>query len=139
LVKPSLIHTNRLKKIIREILRELPFRFRRQLRNVAFALEPTAVKSRRGVPTSVLLGLYEGWPLTHRSADGLTPWPDRITLFADAFLPYADDPDKLRDQVRQVVWHEVGHYFGLDEDQLTQLEKPTPSKIQTKRYHPRKL
>lgn len=68
-----------------------------------------------------LLGLYEGTPLTERSIDYTPLLPDRITLFR---LPLADmchTPAELRREVRATIIHELGHFFGFEEDELERL------------------
>jgi predicted Zn-dependent protease with MMP-like domain len=73
-----------------------------------------------GAGGSTLLGLYEGVPLVHRHADSVILQPDRITLFR---LPLADmcrTEVELKAQVRRTLIHELGHYFGFDEDELRQ-------------------
>ena len=67
-----------------------------------------------------LFGLYEGVPLPERG-DMAGELPDRITIFR---LPLEDefpDPGELEREIRITVLHEIGHYFGLDEDRLTEL------------------
>ena len=67
-----------------------------------------------------LFGLYEGIPLPERG-DMAGALPDRITIFR---LPLEDefgDPGELEREIRITVLHELGHYFGLDEDRLTEL------------------
>jgi predicted Zn-dependent protease with MMP-like domain len=67
-----------------------------------------------------LYGLYEGIPLPERG-DMAGALPDRITIFR---LPLEDefaDPQELQREIRITVLHELGHYFGLDEDRLTEL------------------
>ena len=68
-----------------------------------------------------LYGLYEGTPLPERG-DMAGALPDRITIFR---LPledeFGDDPRELESEIRITVLHELGHYFGLDEDRLAEL------------------
>jgi len=67
-----------------------------------------------------LFGLYEGIPLPERG-DMAGALPDRITIFR---LPLEDefaDPQELEREIRVTVLHELGHYFGLDEDRLAEL------------------
>jgi predicted Zn-dependent protease with MMP-like domain len=69
-----------------------------------------------------LLGLYEGVPLTVRgplSYSGVAP--DRITIFQGPLSRRAGDVDALAAQVRVTVLHEVGHYFGMDDERLREL------------------
>jgi predicted Zn-dependent protease with MMP-like domain len=68
-----------------------------------------------------LLGLYEGVPLSQRQ--GMTHvLPDRITLFKDPLSQRTNSLVELREEIRHTLWHEIGHYYGLDHDRIHQLE-----------------
>ena len=71
----------------------------------------------------LLLGLYEGVPLTERSSNyGLVP-PDLITIFRRPILQVCPpgDEDAVREQVRRTVLHEVAHHFGISDARLVEL------------------
>lgn len=108
----------------------MPARFRERVQNVAVLVEdgPSAeVRAREGLERrETLLGLYHGVPNTARGSEygiGGT-LPDTITLYRLPILDEALDSrteneradDAVRRVIRETVWHEVGHYFGLDED-----------------------
>jgi len=67
-----------------------------------------------------LFGLYEGTPLPDRG-DMAGSLPDRITIFRLPLEEQFDDPTTLEREIRITVLHELGHYFGLDEDRLAEL------------------
>ena len=67
-----------------------------------------------------LFGLYDGVPLPERG-DMAGALPDRITIFRRPLEEEFDDPAELEHEIRITVLHELGHYFGLDEDRLTEL------------------
>ena len=67
-----------------------------------------------------LYGLYEGVPLPERG-DMAGALPDTITIFRRPLQEDFDDPRELEDEIRITVLHELGHYFGLDEDRLGEL------------------
>ena len=67
-----------------------------------------------------LFGLYEGVPLPERG-DMAGALPDRITIFRVPLEEEFPDPDELEREIRITVLHELGHYFGLDEDRLAEL------------------
>jgi predicted Zn-dependent protease with MMP-like domain len=67
-----------------------------------------------------LYGLYEGIPLPERG-DMAGELPDRITIFRIPLEEEFPDPAELEREIRITVLHEIGHYFGLDEDRLAQL------------------
>ena len=68
-----------------------------------------------------LLGRYEGVDLTHRDRYGFGELPDRIVLFRLPLLATAPDEQTLRDEVHVTLVHEIGHYYGLDDDRLHEL------------------
>ncbi|MEM6313460.1 MAG: metallopeptidase family protein [Planctomycetota bacterium] len=72
-------------------------------------------------PDDLLLGLYEGIPLTERSVEESGRAPDVIFLFRDDIMEVARDENDLVEQVTITLLHEIGHYFGLDEDELDRL------------------
>ena len=67
-----------------------------------------------------LFGLYEGIPLPERG-DMAGELPDRITIFRIPLEEEFPDPADLEREIRITVLHEIGHYFGLDEDRLAEL------------------
>jgi predicted Zn-dependent protease with MMP-like domain len=87
--------------------------------------EPSAAQlARSGVERgSTLLGLYEGRPLTQRSVFEPFAWPDRITIFQGPHERLAARPEDLPRLVADTVWHEVAHYFGMDERQVRAAER----------------
>jgi predicted Zn-dependent protease with MMP-like domain len=102
--------------LVEEAVRAIPPRFRRRLENVAFLVE-------REPPQPGLLGLYEGRPLPVRSvSDGFT-MPDRITIFQGPHERMARDRVHLEKLLRDTVWHEVAHYFGMDERRVRLAER----------------
>ena len=106
---------------------DIPARFRKRLKNVALIVEPEpgpAQLARGSVPEgSTLLGLYEGRPLTQRSVFESFAMPDRITIFQGPHERLARTPEDLPRLVADTVWHEVAHYFGMDELQVRAAEK----------------
>ena len=67
-----------------------------------------------------LFGLYEGVPLPERG-DWIGLPPDKITIYRVPLEESFADPAELRDEIRITVLHELGHYFGLDEDRIAEL------------------
>jgi predicted Zn-dependent protease with MMP-like domain len=65
-----------------------------------------------------LYGLYEGIPLTHRDTNYGGVLPDRITIFWGSLVRDFPDEADLEREVRNTVYHEIAHYFGLEEDDL---------------------
>jgi predicted Zn-dependent protease with MMP-like domain len=103
-------------KLVEKAVRAIPPRFRRRLHNVVFVVEPEP-------PRPYLLGLYQGRPLTYRSvSDGFT-MPDRITIYQSSHERLARDRIHLEELLRDTVWHEVAHYFGMDEPRVRRAER----------------
>ena len=105
----------------------IPGRFRKRMKNIALLVdpEPSPQQLARGrVPRgSTLLGLYEGRPLTARSVFDSFTLPDRITIFQGPHERMARDPEHLVRLVEDTVWHEVAHYFGMDEARVRAAER----------------
>ena len=103
-------------KLVTRALRRIPPRFRKHLRNVAIIVEPEP--SRPG-----LLGLYQGHPLTTRSVGQSFTMPDRITIYQGPHERMARNPEELEQMVADTVWHEIAHYFGMDEGRVRRAER----------------
>ena len=108
------------------VLDELPDEFRERLENIEIVVQdrPTRKQLRAMEldPHDVsLYGLYEGVPLPDRSILAPPILPDKITLFAEPLLRDFPDPDRLREQIRLTVIHEIAHYFGMDDDEIEKL------------------
>lgn len=102
-------------RIVEEAIAGIPARFRQRMQNLIIAVEPWG-------PQRDLLGLYEGRPLTERSlSDGFNV-PDRIRIFQKPHEEMARNLAQLEQIVGDTVWHEVGHFFGLDEFQIARVE-----------------
>jgi predicted Zn-dependent protease with MMP-like domain len=105
----------------------IPARFRRRLKNIALVVEPEPAPeqlARGRIPRgSTLLGLYEGRPLTRRSVFEPFAMPDRITIFQGPHERLASSPEHLARLVEDTVWHEVAHYFGMNELQVRAAER----------------
>ena len=114
-------------RLVADAYARIPARFRRRLKNVALIVEPepgAAQLARGGVPGgSTLLGLYEGRPLTKRSVFESFAMPDKITIFQGPHERLARTPEDLPRLVADTVWHEVAHYFGMDELQVRAAER----------------
>ena len=100
--------------IAKEILATLPPDLRAEAETVMLEIEeaPAPEQGRN------LLGLYEGVPLVERHADSTLLQPDRITLFQRPLEAMARTEAELRRQIRRTLIHELGHFFGFDEDEL---------------------
>lgn len=119
-------------QLISRAMDELPQEYIRGLDNVAivYADEPDEHQARKaGLQRGgLLLGLYEGIPLTQRGAGYTFVLPDKITLFKHPILMVSRDQASLFQQIKRTLWHEIAHYYGLDHDHIDRLEqKNSPS------------
>jgi predicted Zn-dependent protease with MMP-like domain len=114
-------------RLVSEAYARIPGRFRKRMKNIALVVEdePSISQLARGrVPRGgTLLGLYEGRPLTRRSVFESFAMPDRITIFQGPHERLARGPEDLVRLVEGTVWHEVAHYFGMDELQVRAAER----------------
>ncbi len=99
------------------VLAQLPADLRAEAETVLLL---TADRSTRDAPGSAMmtLGLYEGVPLVERHADSVLLTPDRITLFRLPLQSLAQTETALRQRMRKTLIHELGHFFGFDEEEL---------------------
>ena len=112
--------------MISQAMEELPQKYIKNLDNVAitYADTPTPDQlSKQGVREGqLLLGLYEGIPLTERGAGYSLVLPDKITIFKIPMLQLSHDEQDLFRRVKHTLWHEIAHHYGLDHDRIHQLE-----------------
>lgn len=113
-------------RLVLEALASLPPFFQQKMDNVEVLVEvwPQRYHLQQAGMTrgSLLLGLYEGIPLTSRTSSyNLVP-PDTITLFQGPIESRAGrNFEQIREQVRRTVIHEIAHHFGIDDDRLHEL------------------
>lgn len=112
---------------------KVPDRFAREVKNVALLIEDEpseAVREAEGLEgEETLLGIYQGIPLSERGSEygigGMLP--DTITLYRLPILEEAEEMDRafrdaVRIVIRETIWHELGHYFGLPEEPINERE-----------------
>lgn len=103
------------REIVEDAIASLPEFFRKKLDNIDIVIEDEPV-DRRG-----LLGLYQGVPLKKRGFWYGNVLPDKITLFKTNIERISRDQADLKEWVRRVLIHEIGHHFGFDEQELRKL------------------
>ena len=99
-------------ELVLDALDKIPDDFAYRLRNVAILIEDFHPDN----PES--LGLYEGVSLVERTHHHTGFLPDAIFVYREALKRYCSSVQQLADEVEVTVFHEVGHYFGMDEEQL---------------------
>ena len=112
-------------RLVRRALGDIPAELRVHLENVDVLVEDWPSRDQllgTGLEEDeLLLGLYEGVPLTEREDYGMV-LPDRIILFQRALESVTSSNEELIKEVRDTVIHEVAHHFGIDDARLSELE-----------------
>jgi predicted Zn-dependent protease with MMP-like domain len=115
------------KALVDEALETIPEKFRDAMHNIAIVIEdePTLEQlDEVGLePPDTLFGLYEGIPLTERQWAHGNTLPDRITLFQGPIEDDAVDEDDVVVAIGETLIHEIGHYFGLSEEEIEAIEE----------------
>ena len=114
-------------KLVAEALRSIPRRFRKEMRNIAIIVEDEPsrdlLREMSITPPDTLLGLYQGVPLTERSWGGGSRMPDRIVIFQGPHERDSGDDDDLIVAIGETLIHEIGHYFGMSEEEIEAIEE----------------
>ena len=108
--------------LVEDALNSIPAEYQEKMENVLVRVqyEPGEEEAQRvGIKAGyTLLGLYEGVPLT-AYGQARAPHPEIITIYQRAIEAYCHgDPDRIREQVRHTVLHEVAHHFGIDHEEM---------------------
>ena len=114
-------------KLVSEAISAVPSHIQKAIDNVVFVVEdrsPDQKKEGMNIATNeILLGLYEGIPQINRGSGYTGVLPDKITLFQKPIEELSGgDKNKLKQLIREVVEHEIGHYFGFDEEEIRNIE-----------------
>lgn len=117
------------KKIVASVLHSLPKNFSKQIENVEFVVKMwpsnTELESINAHANSLLFGLYVGTPKNHL-ANTYKAFPDKITIFAGPIIWISQSQDKLYENIKETVLHEIGHYFGMSEAEIRKAEFLSP-------------
>ena len=117
----------RFEKLVEEALREIPRSFRAEMKNVAVLVEdeppPHVLEEMEIEPPDSLYGLYQGTPLPERAWAFGNTLPDRISIYQRPIEDACEDDEEIRDCVAETVIHEFGHYFGLSEEEIEEIEE----------------
>jgi len=109
------VSTEEFEKIVQEAIKSLPEEFLSQLDNVEIVIEDIPPYN------APLLGLYRGVPKTGRY--GYFALPDKITLYKQPLLQISQNDEDAKNNIRNTVLHEIGHHFGLSDEELYKLKK----------------
>jgi len=117
----------RFERLVVEAVALIPKRFRREMQNLALVVEdePSAelLDEMEIEPPDSLYGLYQGTPLPERGWGHGNTLPDRITLYKNPIEEDCEDEDEVRAMIGETLIHEVGHYFGLSEEEIEAIEE----------------
>jgi predicted Zn-dependent protease with MMP-like domain len=118
---------DKFQQLVAEALDGIPRRFRAEMKNVVVVVEddppPHLLQEMEIEPPDSLFGLYQGTPLPERSWTHGNTLPDRISIYQRPIEEACADDEEIRDCVAETVIHEFGHYFGMDEDQIEEIEE----------------
>jgi len=106
-------------RLVEEALAKLPGRYRELLENVVILVEDYP-KEQQPDEEDLLMGEFVGVPRTEKSVFEPSP-PDQVFLYQKNIEAVCETEEEIREEVRLTVLHELGHYFGLDEDELEHL------------------
>jgi predicted Zn-dependent protease with MMP-like domain len=112
--------------LVERALRRLPRKFKDKLANIAVVVEDWPDDDTLGdlgiEPPDTLYGLYRGVDLTHRDGSYGNVLPDTVTIYQGPIEEDCADEEEMADLVRETVIHEIGHYFGLDDETMERIE-----------------
>lgn len=118
---------DRFERHVADALASIPRHFRDALRNIAIVVEEEpdpALLDEMGIePPDTLLGLYQGTPLTERHWGHGNALPDRVVIFQGPHERDAADEDDLIVAIGETLIHEIGHYFGMSEEEIEAIEE----------------
>lgn len=112
------IPEERFRELVRRAIDALPAVFRSRLRNVEVIVESQPTAEQKGAFRGILLGLYHGVPQSRRSAFMPFVPPDMIFLFQENIERICRSEADLERQIRATLQHEIGHHFGMSEEEL---------------------
>jgi len=117
----------RFETLVDDAIASLPQRFREAMHTIAIVVEdapsPELLREMEIEPPDTLYGLYQGIPLPEREWAHGNVLPDKITLFRLPILEDSVDEDDVVVGIGETLIHEIGHYFGLSEDEIMDIEE----------------
>lgn len=116
----------RFDRLVAEAVQSIPPRFRDEMQNLSIVVDDEPdddLLAEMGIePPDTLFGLYQGTPLPERSWSHGNTLPDRIVLFQGPIEDSCDSDDEVIVAIGETLIHEVGHYFGLSEEEIQEIE-----------------
>lgn len=125
------ISDERFDELITKAMNELPQEYITGLQNVVITMadepSPEQIEKMKIREGSILLGLYEGVPLTQRGNGWSGMLPDKITLFKHSILKVVHNDSQLFEQIKRTLWHEIAHYYGLNHGDIHERQSKSSS------------
>jgi predicted Zn-dependent protease with MMP-like domain len=119
------METARFEQLVSQAIDSLPEEFKERLDNVDIVIAdlPNRIQQKRSdrAKGEVILGLYEGVPLTERTAGYSFVTPDKISIFQKNIEAIFKDDGEIVKEIRRVVLHEIAHHFGIGDARLEEL------------------
>jgi predicted Zn-dependent protease with MMP-like domain len=114
-------------KLAEEALAQIPKKFKKLISNLAVLVEERPSREifekTGATPLSSILGHYHGVPFKHRGPFYGNIPPDVIVIYQKPIESICSTEEDIKKKVREVVFHEIGHYFGLSEKELREIER----------------
>ncbi len=125
-----LVSEEEFEKLVEEALSDIPERFKDQMENLLISVEDIPSKSqlKRLNMKGTLLGLFDGVPKIGWGQAVMGIQPSKITIFRFPIMRRCDSMEQLRKLIKEVLLHEIGHYFGYDEKGIRELERKSRQK-----------
>ena len=127
-----MINKQEFEELVISAIHELPEYFREKMENITIHVEDLPNKSilkQLGYQSPYsILGLYQGVPVTRRGIHYRNVMPDKITIFRKSILHKNNNSQAIKEDIKRVVLHEIGHYFGLNEYDLYVIERDNINK-----------
>jgi predicted Zn-dependent protease with MMP-like domain len=117
--------SQKFEQLVAQAVDSLPDEIHERLENIDIVVADTPTRDQlrhlKGKRGNMLLGLYEGVPLTERTHGYGFVMPDKITIFQRPIEDMCRDDTQIVNEIRRVVRHEIAHHFGIDDDRLEEL------------------
>ena len=125
------LNDQQFEQLVSEAWEAIPSQFKDEMKNLSVFVEmrPTMAQLRRLKVKGVLLGLFEGVPITRWGQSSMGMQPGKITIFQEPIVKYSRDIKQLRITIQVVLMHEVAHYFGFNEDDMFVMDRKLRKKL----------
>jgi predicted Zn-dependent protease with MMP-like domain len=125
------VDDQKFEELVEKAWKKLPKKFRDEMENICIRIEeqPTIEQLKRAEVHGTLFGLFEGLPKTTWGQANFGIQPSKITLFKIPILESAHNLKSLQNLIQEVLMHEIGHYFGHNDEQMAVLDRKLRRKL----------